>query len=94
METLLSGENNPLQAKVSTTSPSTQDTQQFGNHMASRQSIKDPGESTGAQSISDKTTTEGIQDGKGESSGMDDMADADTEALHTGSETDMETSST
>lgn len=94
METSLSVENNPLQAKASATSPSTQEAQQFGNHMTSRQSIKDSGESSGAQSISDKSTAERIQDRKGESSGMDDMAVAEIEALNTSSETDMATSST
>jgi hypothetical protein len=86
METSLTVKNNPLQAKVSTTSPSTQDAQQFGNHITSGQSI-------GAQSISDKTTAERMQDGKGESSGMDDTAVAKIEALNTSSETDMATNS-
>jgi hypothetical protein len=94
VETSLSVENNPLQAKVTTTSPSIQDAQQFGNHMTSRQSVKDPAESSGAQSIINKTTAERMQDGKGESSGMDDMAVAEIEALNTSSETDMAANST
>lgn len=93
METSLSVENNPLQAKVSMTSPSTQDAQLFGNHTTSRQSMKDPGESSGAQSISDKTTAERMQDCKGESNGMDHTAVADIEALNRSSETDMATNS-
>jgi hypothetical protein len=94
METSLSVENNPLQAKVSTTSPSTQDAQQFGHHMTSGQSIKDPGQSSGEQSVSDKTTAERMQDGKGESSGMDDTTVAEIEAVNRSSETDMATNST
>lgn len=87
METSLSVENNPLQAKVSTTSPSTQDAQQFGHHMTS-------GQSSGEQSVSDKTTAERMQDGKGESSGMDDTTVAEIEAVNRSSETDMATNST
>jgi hypothetical protein len=93
METSLSVENNPLYAKAST-APSTQSAQQFGNHMTSRQSIKGPGEGSGVQSISDKSTAERMQDGKGESCGMGDIAVAETEVLNTSSETDMGTSST
>jgi hypothetical protein len=94
METSRSVENNPSQAIASTTSPSIQDAQQFGNHMTSQQTIKDPGESSGAQSTSDKSTAERIQDSKGESSGMDDTTVAEIDALNTSSETDMATSST
>jgi hypothetical protein len=92
--TSLSVENNPLQAKASRTPPSTQDAQQFCNHMTSRQSIKGPEEGNRAQSVSDKSTAERVQDSKGERGGMDGISVAQTDARNTSSETDMATSST
>jgi hypothetical protein len=75
-------------------SPSIQEARQFGNHMTSRQRVKGPGEGSGAQSISDKSTAEKVQDSKGERSGVDATSAAGTEALNTSSETNMASSST
>lgn len=97
MGTSLSGEVDPSQAEISRTPSSTQDTQQFGNHTSSRQSIKDLGENVGAPSIGDKTAdsvVEMIKESKGESSGMDDMTVGETEAINVSSETGRAANST
>jgi hypothetical protein len=93
METSLSCENDSSQIETGrTSSSSTKDVHQFGNHMTPKHSVKDPGKNGGVSSIIDKTM-DNIAEKFRESNVVDDMTVGETEVI-ANSETDMATNST
>jgi hypothetical protein len=95
METSLSCENDSSQVvtnRTSSSSLSTQEAHQFGNHMVPKQSVKDPGKNGGVSSIIDKNM-DSIAEKVHESNVVDDMTVGETEVI-TNNEADMAANST